>query len=263
MRIASVRLAAISVIVLTAFAAAPVQSTQTAPAQTAGAAQALPAPKELIARHVKAVGGREAVFAYSSRRAAGTMSIPASGMEGSLELYMAKPNKSLMRITLPGVGSMEEGFDGTHGWSINPVTGPSLLQGKQLEDRREESEFGAELTLEKNYTDMKTVERADFDGRPCYKVVATRKAGGEDTIYFDAATGLRAGSVGTRETPMGPITATTVETEYKQFGKVMYPTRLKISTMGIEQVMTLTSIEHDTVDPSVFAIPAPIKALIK
>ena len=263
MRTAGARLAAISAVVFTALAAAPVQSTQTAPAQSTPASQTLPAAKELVARHVKAIGGREAITAYSSRKASGTMSIPASGMEGSLELFMAKPNKSLMRINLPGVGSMEEGFDGTHGWSINPVTGPALLQGKQLADRREESEFGSELAMEKNYTDMKTVERIDFDGRPCYKVVATRKAGGEDSIYFDATTGLRAGSVGTRETPMGPITATTIETDYKQFGKVMYPTRLKISTMGIEQLMTFSTIEHDTVDASVFAMPAQIKALIK
>jgi hypothetical protein len=263
MRTASVCLAAISVAVLTAGAAGPTQSTASAPAQSAAASSALPAPQELIARHVKAVGGREAVLAYSSRRATGTMSVPASGMEGTLEVFMAKPNKSLMRINLPGVGAMEEGFDGTHGWSINPVTGPSLLQGKQLEDRREESEFGSELTLEKNYTAMKTVEKTDFDGRPCYKVVATRKVGGEDTIYFDVETGLRAGSVATRETPMGPITATTFETGYKQFGKVKYPTRLRISTMGIEQVMTLNTIEHDTVDPNTFALPAPIKALIK
>ena len=33
--------------------------------------------------------------------------------------------------------------------------------------------------------------------------------------------------------------------------------------MGIEQVMTLTTVEHDKVDPSLFAIPASIKALIK
>ena len=126
MRTASVRLAAISAVVLTAIAAAPVQSTQPASTQSA----TLPTPKELLERHVKAIGGREAIVAHSSRRATGTMSIPASGMEGTLEIIQAKPNKSLMRITLPGVGTMEEGFDGTHGWSINPVTGPSAPPGQ-------------------------------------------------------------------------------------------------------------------------------------
>lgn len=262
MRTASVRLAAISAVVLTALAVAPVQSTQTAPAQTTAASTTLPTPKELFDRHLKTIGGREAVLGLSSRHTTGTMSIPASGIEGTLELFQAKPNKSLMRVTLPGVGALEEGFDGTHGWSINPVTGPALMQGKQLDDRRQDSEFGLENEL-KNYTVMKTVERAEFDGRQCYKVLATRKAGGEDTIYFDAATGLRAGSIGTRETAMGAITATTIESDYKPFGKILYATRIRQSAMGIEQVMTFTNVEHDKVDPSVFAIPAQIKALIK
>jgi hypothetical protein len=62
---------------------------------------------------------------------------------------------------------------------------------------------------------------------------------------------------------MGPLNATAYEGDYKQFGKVKYATRLKIVSMGIEQLMTLNTIEHDTVDPTVFAIPPQIKALIK
>jgi hypothetical protein len=262
MRTASVCLAAISAAVLTAGAAAPIQSTQTSPAQTA-APQTLPTPQEIFAKHVNALGGREAMLAYSSRKVTGTVSMPASGMNGTVEIFQAKPNKFLMRITLPGVGVMEDGYDGTVGWGNNPLTGPQLLQGQQLVDKQEDAVFHADLDVERRYASMKTVERTDFDGRPCYKVVLTRKSGGEDVVFFDVATGLRAGSILSRESPMGPINATAYEGDYKQFGKVKYATRLRIMTMGIEQVMTLTNVEHDIVDPSVFAIPAQIKALIK
>jgi hypothetical protein len=33
--------------------------------------------------------------------------------------------------------------------------------------------------------------------------------------------------------------------------------------MGVEQTITLSSVEFDKVDPAVFTPPAPIKALIK
>ena len=51
--------------------------------------------------------------------------------------------------------------------------------------------------------------------------------------------------------------------DYKKFGDLMHPTTIRQKMMGIEQVMTLTSIEYDVVDPSVFEMPAAVKALIK
>ena len=43
----------------------------------------------------------------------------------------------------------------------------------------------------------------------------------------------------------------------------MHPTTIKQKMMGVEQVMTFTSIEYDTVDAAAFEPPAAIKALIK
>ena len=61
------------------------------------------------------------------------MSLPAAGLSGKLEAFHAKPDKFVQRMSLPGIGDMEEGFDGTVGWSLSPLTGPTLLDGKQLE----------------------------------------------------------------------------------------------------------------------------------
>jgi hypothetical protein len=54
-----------------------------------------------------------------------------------------------------------------------------------------------------------------------------------------------------------------VEADYKPFGKVLYPTRLTSTAMGVQQVLTVSGVEFDKVDPSVFEPPATIKALIK
>jgi hypothetical protein len=168
-----------------------------------------------------------------------------------------------MRITIPGVGEMSEGFNGDVGWSVNPMSGPSLLQGKQLEEKKLDADFFADVQPEKRYTSMKTVERVEFDGRSCFKLQLQRRDGGEDVQYYDAATGLRAGSVVTRESQMGPVNATVTESDYKAFGKVQYPTKIVNTAMGLQQVMTIVSVVFDSVDPSVFDPPAPIKALIK
>ena len=90
-----------------------------------------------------------------------------------------------------------------------------------------------------------------------------RKDGTEDFDYYDAATGLKAGSVNTRETPMGTVTITSTETDYRKFGKLLMPTTIKQRTMAIEQTVTISTVEYDNVPPGTFDPPAEIKALIK
>ena len=243
---------------------APARPPKTsADAPKATAQPALPAARVIVDRHLAAIGGREAVLSHSSTLAKGKLSMPKAGMEGSLEVYGAKPNKSLLKITLGGVGEVTEGFDGVRGWSFSPMTGPMLLDGKQLEEKRFDSEFHSELRDKDRYVSMTTLEQTDFEGRPCYKVQLVRKTGGEDIEFYDVATGLKAGSITTRETHMGTVTGTTVEADYRKFGNLLQPTTIKSQIGLVEQVITITSVEYDTVPASVFEMPPAIKALVK
>jgi len=225
--------------------------------------QALPTARSIIDRHILAVGGRAAILARSSSHAVGTVSIPSAGMTGSVDLFTAKPDKSLLRITLGGIGSIEEGFDGKVGWSLSPLTGPTLVQGKELEQKRFDSDFHADLHSDGRYESMTTMEKIEFEGRSCYKLRLVRRAGGEEFEFYDVETGLKAGGITTRESPMGPITGTMIETDYKKFGSLRVPTTLKQTSMGMQLVITLTSIDYDQVDPATFDAPAAIKALLK
>ena len=236
---------------------------QSAASQAPATSEKLPSAREVLDRHVKAVGGREALMSKSSAHATGTVEVAGAGLKGTLELFQAKPNSVLMRISLPGVGDIQEGFNGTVGWTISPMTGPLILQGKQLEEKKLDADFYAEVQPEKRYASMTVVEKTTFEGRPCFKVRLVHKNGGEDFQFFDVETGLKSGSITTREMPMGAITATTVETDYKPFGNVLQPTKLTMTAGPIQQVMTVVSLEYDKVNPSVFEPPAEIKALMK
>jgi hypothetical protein len=250
------------------------QATQQAPQTPASTSKApesakapdksaLPAARVVIDRHLKAIGGREALLGHSSSRATGTFAVPAQGLKGPLDVVAAKPDKTRVKITLPGLGEIVEGYNGQHAWTMSPMTGPMLLEGKQLEDKRFDSDYYNELHAEGRYQSMTTIERADFDGRPCYKVRLVRKNGSEDFEFYDVETGLRAGRILTRETPMGTFTGTTVETDYKKFGNLLLPTTIKNTIMGIQQLITVDTVEYDNVPASAFEPPAEIKALIK
>ena len=119
------------------------------------------------------------------------------------------------------------------------MTGPMLLEGKQLDEKRFDSEFHSELRNDNRYVSLTTLERVDFEGRPCYKVRLVRKTGGEDIEFYDVATGLKAGSITTRETQMGTVTGTAVESNYKKFGNLLQPTMVK------SQIGGLAAGDHD------------------
>ena len=223
----------------------------------------LPSARSILDKHVVAIGGRAAVLAHKSTHAVGTLAMPSTGLTGALEIYGAQPNKTLLKISLGGVGEVLEGFDGTHGWSLSPMTGPMLLEGKQLEEKRFDSDFFSDLRSESRYASVTTLEQVDFEGRPCYKVRLVRKSGGEDIEFYDVATGLKAGSITTRETQMGTVTGTTIESEYRKFGNLLQPTKVVSHIGGLDQVITISSIEYDRVPPSVFDLPQGIKALLK
>jgi len=233
-----------------------------APAKAEKAAD-LPDAREIINRHIKAIGGRDAILAHKSMHATGTLSIPSSGITGPLEMFAAaNPDRTVMKVTMTGIGQIIEGFDGSHGWSMNPMTGAMLKVGKELTQTKFDADFYGDLREPQTYQ-VKTVEKTTFDGRPCYKVSVKRLDGVEDFDFYDIATGLRAGSMNTRETFTGVVNMTQIEGGYKQIGKLWQAMQLTQQVMGLEQKITLLTVEYDKVPAAAFDPPADVKALIK
>lgn len=243
---------------------AAAQVRATAPVPPDQEATPLPPAQTIIDRHIEAVGGRAAIKSHNSVNIKGAVSIPANGMTGTLEVFAARPNKTLVKTTLAGIGDVMEGFDGTVAWSISPMTGPMLATGEELAQKARDADFDGALGIASKYDAIKTLEKTTFEGRPVYKIALTRKGGGGDDIeFYDVETGLKAGGIMERKNPMGTISVTSAVSDYKKFGKLLQPTVMKQSTSGVEIITTFTSIEYDKVDPAVFELPAPIKALVK
>ena len=254
---------AIAVVCVLGFAAPLSAQTATAPAPQAKPAADLPAAEKIIEKYIEATGGRAAIAAIDSIHMKGTMTVPANGMSGTMELWGAKPNKNLVKQTIAGIGESAEGFDGTVAWANSQMTGPMLLTGEQLKQRMADSDFNVMLNPAARYSAMKTVEKTTFDGKEAYKLAMTRKEGGEDIEFYDVSTGLKLGGIASRKSPMGDITITSTVSDYQKFGSILQPTKMKQSITGIDILVTFTEVEFNKVDPAVFALPAEIKALIK
>jgi hypothetical protein len=232
-------------------------------ARQGAAAPPLPSGAEVIAKFITAIGGADAYKAVSFVHARGTFEMPAQNITGDFELFGARPAQALVRITIGPIGRAESGFNGEVGWLIDPMSGPSLMKGRMLVEMKNDSQFDGALHLPGFVKDSTTVAREGFDGHPAYKLKVTFASGQEQFEYYDVETGLQIGKEGSRETPMGELSATTIYRDYKKAGRLMQAMTQIERTMGVEQVLHVTSFDYDALPKDTFEPPPAIKALIK
>lgn len=224
--------------------------------------QALPKAADIIDKYVEVVHLRN-LLAHSSVRKRGTVEVPAQGIKGTLEIANAKPFKVFQKLVIEGLGESRRGYDGTYAWDLDLLTGPRLRTGTELTEAREESGYGVSLRDSLAYKTRETVEIADRGGEKCYRVRMVSNGGKETFDCFSVATGLLVSTEGKVNSRMGPVDNLVTYTDYKDFGGILFATKATQSVLQQVQVVTLVSVEYDTVKPEEFELPAPIKALIK
>jgi hypothetical protein len=222
-----------------------------------------PSGSEVVARHVAAVGGEAAQKALTSIRVTGRFEIPAQNLGGDLRIDWARPARRVLHVTIPGIGTISVGYDGKIGWSIDPAQGPALITGQQLSELADEAWFDGMLRGPEHVKEMKTLDRVEFDKRPAYKVSITYASGNSEVAYYDVETGLHIGLEAQRTSQLGTTPTVAFFRDYQKFGTLSFPTVVSQRTLGIEQVLRITAVEYDVVQPSTFELPAPIKALVK
>ena len=221
----------------------------------------LPSGRDLVRRHVAAIGGEAAFTAIASMRLRGHFEITGQNIAAEFEEFAARPDKLLMRADIPGIGHTEQGYDGRIAWTIDPQTGPRLLKDRERDEAIADADFDGPLHLPERVKAMTTVGRVTFEGRPAYKVHVVLASGVEQDEYFDVDSGLQIGWEARRATPLGVVPTTAVLRDYKKFGLVFQPTTLVQKALFIEQVLRVTSVEYDTVPANAFDPPPSIKAM--
>ncbi|MBU6366265.1 MAG: hypothetical protein KJT01_08645 [Gemmatimonadetes bacterium] len=228
-------------------------------------AQEVPAAAAVLAKYVSAIGGRDALAKVTSIKQSATLQIPAVGLEAAVEAVMAAPNKMATKASIPGMGEMLQGTDGTVAWDVNPMQGPRLLADKELSQMLEGADFqGALFMSPDRYTTVENQGAVDFGGEKAWKLKMVLKGSGRTvTTYFAVGSGLVIGAETQQESPMGAIPVTTKQSEYKAFGGILFPTRTEMS-MGPQTMVTIVKdVILNGAPASAFEIPAAVKPLIK
>jgi hypothetical protein len=231
----------------------------------AAQAQTLPSAADVVAKHVTAIGGRDAIMKISSMKQIGSMEITAAGMTADLEMVAVAPNKQAMKLNLAGLGEILSGTDGTVGWSVNPMQGARLLEGKELTQMKEQADFAASMLFAADrFSSMTNEGVVDYAGEKAYKIKMVRKESGTEAWqYFSVASGLQIGSEATIESEMGSLTSSSIVSDYKQFGPLKMATRTEVSTGPQKMILTIKNTEFNTAGADAVAVPAAVQPLIK
>lgn len=257
----------------TASALAPLQDgprkvRQTAPpppADQPAKSEQLPEADAVLRRHIDAVGGEEAIRKLDHRSATGEFEYVGMGAKGTVKIHQAAPNDFLLEMEIPGQLRMTSGYNGEVAWSIDPISGPRLLEKELLEEMQKDADFYGDLNFAERYPERTTVGKEEFAGKSCYKLKLKTASGRTQDSYYAIDTGLFAGYKGEIVTLQGKLNAIIQVDDYKTVDGIKIPH--KLTTVLPDQHMTQTIVMHDISHAEfphdVFNLPKPIQTLVE
>jgi zinc protease len=241
----------------TLLAQAPAAEPALAP--SAPAADALfPKAEVVLERYIEAIGGRTALEKITSRKMVSTMEMPTANMKMTSTVWSQAPNVQVMEMSIPGMGEMFRGTDGTIAWEVTPM-GPRLLKGAELRETLRLSMFHIDLKYSEIYEKIEVVGKERVERQECYKVAFTPKEGEPSTSFYSMDTGLMVKSMTTVKHQMGPMKSESLLSDYREVDGVKIPHQVKASTAGVpgEMIMTVDKVEHNVEIPAEKLQPPP------
>ena len=221
-------------------------------------AAALPSVDEILDKHVKAAGGKEAIEKINSRSMKGAFDLEAFGVTGApVEMFAKAPNKNATKIDVPNFGVVNIIFDGATGWNSDPMNGVRELSGVELAQLKRRSDFYGTLNIKKQYAKMDVKGKEKVGSSESYVIEATPDEGVPEKLYFDVNTGLLVRHDIEIEGPQGKMAAEIYTDDYKVVEGVKIPHTLKQVNPMFAMTMKFTEIKTNVeIDEAKFNKPS-------
>jgi hypothetical protein len=223
---------------------------------------AAPAPTvdEIVARHVAARGGKEALAAIRTVRMTGR-AIAGPGREAIVKREIARPGRIRTEFAFQGTTGVYV-WDGSAGWRVSPLDGvfePQPLPEEAAALSAEQADIeGPLVDWKAKGHKVELVGRADLPGGPADELKVTLKSGVVRRVWVDAKTGLVVKTASTRKVRGHELELETVYGDYRDTGGVRFARSIEIGAKGRPQrlrILVDTVELNPTLDESRFALP--------
>jgi hypothetical protein len=228
----------------------------------AGATFAMDAD-ELIAKAIEAQGGATALQAIQSQKATGKFI--NQGMEIPFTWVQMRPN--LLRIDATFMGmTIVQAFDGTNGWSINPMTGSQDAQpmnAVEAKGFRLQADMDGQLLnwAAKGYT-VEYVGPEAVEGTAAHRLRVDTKMDIVLDFWFDAESFLLLKQNLKMKIDQGEFETQNYPSDYRQQDGLTFAHAIETRQGDqISNQLIIDTIELGAaVDPAVFLMPTPAAA---
>ena len=166
----------------------------------------LPSAESLFERHIEAIGGKDTIFAITSRRASGTVKVYTSGQEqpvqsGILRLNSKDNGTYTQEIIFPGQSTSIRYYDGKAGWVVSDTGAASLMNPEELERITVAARIRGEADYQNHFRSYRTIDKQPLpDGDNVFIVEVTHFSGRTEALLFSENSGLLLGIIGVRKT---------------------------------------------------------------
>jgi outer membrane lipoprotein-sorting protein len=215
---------------------------------------------EIVARHLAARGGREALAAVKTLRMSGHATA-GPGREAIVRREIARPGKIRTEFVFQGTTGVYA-FDGSKGWRVSPLDGS--LDAEPLPD--DEAAASAEQAdIEGPLVDWKAkghkvelLGKASLPGGPADELKVTLKSGAVRRVFVDAASGFIVRVESTRRVRGHDVALETDFGDYRKVDGVAFPHSIEGSARGRPNRLRIVvdSVEvNPRIDESRFKMP--------
>ena len=215
---------------------------------------------EIVARHVAARGGREALAAVRTLRMTGRATA-GPGREAIVRREIARPGRIRTEFVFQGTTGIYV-WDGSAGWRVSPLDGalePEALPAEAAALSAEHADFEGPLVDWKAQGNaVERVGRETLPGGAAHKLKVTLKSGMVRYIWVDAKSGLMVRSESTRKVRGREVAFDTVYGDYRPAGGVSFARSIDTGARGRPQRLRIVVEKVETnvpLDDSRFSMP--------
>lgn len=213
----------------------------------------------VLERYKQALGGESAIAKVQSETMRGE--IDGAGMTAKASfVYLAKPFKTLIKITPSGGTEVSAGFDGTVSWSVDPK-GASIDKDTAPEAARRDADLQYALHQRAYFKKLEFSGVTDFEGHPCYRLHGVTNWGKDNNQFYNVQTGLLEGYRFQVDNSSGAV-ATVQFQDYKSFGGPLVATKVTSRSGDRWRTFIYKSVSYAPVADSAFDLPQAVKALL-
>jgi zinc protease len=216
-----------------------------------------PTADQILDKYVQGLGGKAALEKFNSTASKGTFEIPAFGATGSAEMWEKAPNKTALKLDIPGFGLVLEGFNGTVAWAQDPQSGLREKTGTELAATKLDADYYKPTKLKQLYPKIAVKGKEKVGDKDVYALTLTPAEGSPETWYFDATTGLVVKIDLERDSPQGKMAVQVFQEDYKDVDGIKIPHTIRQVTSAFTITIKLEEVKHNVpIDDTKFNKPA-------